>query len=54
MKILILSTEIPYPTRKHDAPEPVGPGPIILQDHGFAVQYRNIWIIPSPKISPAE
>jgi hypothetical protein len=38
--------EVPSPTRKHDGPEPPGPAPIRLQDHGFAVQYRNIWIVP--------
>lgn len=26
--------------------EPKGPGPIRLQDHGNAIQYRNIWIVP--------
>lgn len=27
--------------------EPKGPGPIRLQDHGNAIQFRNIWLIPS-------
>ena len=26
--------------------EPFKPGPIVLQDHGNLVRYRNIWIIP--------
>ena len=27
-----------------DANEAPGPGPIYLQDHGYAVKYRNIWV----------
>jgi hypothetical protein len=45
------NVEIPSPTRNHTAPEPPGPGPIVLQDRGFKVQYRNIWIVPAPSNS---
>jgi|SRR6185437_9591399 len=38
--------DIPSPTRDHNAAEVPGPGPIELQDHGFKVQYRNIWVEP--------
>jgi len=41
--------EIPHVTAHAFAArfvEPKGDGPIRLQDHGHAIQYRNIWLIP--------
>jgi hypothetical protein len=29
-------------------PEGPSPGPILLQDHGHRVQYRNVWVVPAP------
>ena len=45
------NTEIQAPTGiQYDIdPDLTQPGPIVLQDHGTAVRFRNIWILPLPE-----
>ena len=33
-------------TRAGRGGDPCKPGPIMLQDHGDPVQYRNVWLLP--------
>jgi len=44
------NTEIHGLTANHDEKADVStPGPLVLQDHGNLVKYRNVWILPLPE-----
>lgn len=40
------NAEVAGPTVNHSAPDVKGPGPIQLQNHGYPVRFRNIWVRP--------
>ncbi len=38
--------EVAKPTRAAMKLDPTKPGPVMLQDHGNSVRYRNVWLVP--------
>jgi hypothetical protein len=42
------NTEVPYPTFANPGAPESATGSLLLQDHGNAVSYRNIWVLPLP------